>query len=144
MKKLQYLCHPAISFVLAGTIGFTAAFAGAVPAYDAAPAAASPAAASPAAASPAHDYPTIARVEYVTACLGKNGGKLAALYQCSCAIDRIADALTYDDYVEASTYAKYATLSGAGGGIFRDSDQARRLAKSFRDLESDALRSCGL
>jgi hypothetical protein len=134
MKKLQYLCHPAIGFVLAGTIGFTAAFAGALPADVTAPAA----------ASPAHDYPTIARVEYVTACLGKNGGKLAALYQCSCAIDRIADALTYDDYVEASTYAKYATLSGAGGGIFRDSDQARRLAKSFRELEAGALRGCGL
>jgi uncharacterized membrane protein YeiH len=66
------------------------------------------------------------------------------MYQCSCAIDRIANALSYDDYVEASTYSKYATLTGAGGGIFRDSELARRLAKSFRDLEADALRGCGL
>jgi hypothetical protein len=96
------------------------------------------------AAAPVHDYPTIARVEYVNECIGKNGGKLAALYQCACAIDRIANALSYDDYVEASTYAKYATLTGANGGIFRDSEQARRLAKSFRALEADALRGCGV
>ncbi|MDP8986136.1 MAG: hypothetical protein M3N97_14095 [Pseudomonadota bacterium] len=122
--KLQYLCHLSAitlstAFVLTGT------------------------AAEPAQA-PAHDYPTIARVEYVNECIGKNGGKLAALYQCSCAIDRIANTLAYDDYVEASTYAKYATLPGQGGAIFRDSDQARRSAKSFRDLEKDALRNCGL
>jgi hypothetical protein len=94
--------------------------------------------------APAHNYPTIARVEYVNDCIAKNGGKLAALYQCSCVIDRIANALPYDDFVEASTFAKYATLPGEGGGIFRDSDRARKSAKAFRDLESDASRGCGL
>ncbi len=57
---------------------------------------------------------------------------------------RIANALTYDDYVEASTFAKYATLPGEGGGIFRDSEEAKKLAKKFRDLESESLRSCGV
>ena len=52
--------------------------------------------------SPAkHDYPTVARVEYVNECIGQNGGKLEALYQCSCAIDRIAAPLSYDEFVEA-------------------------------------------
>lgn len=124
--KLQYLCHMPPVFVL---MGFVATCAAAEPARSGAP---------------AHDYPTIARVEYVNDCIGKNGGKLAALYQCACAIDRIADALAYDDFVEASTFAKYATLPGAGGGEFRDSDHARKLAKSFRTLESDAQRGCGL
>lgn len=117
--KLQYLCHLIRIFVLIGCAGT-------------------------ATAAPANDYPTVARVEYVNDCIARNGGKLAALYQCACAIDRIANALSYDDYVEASTFAKYATLPGAGGGIFRDSDQARHLAKSFRDLEADALRGCGM
>ncbi len=94
--------------------------------------------------APVHDYPTIARVEYVNECMLKSGGKLAALYQCSCAIDRIAAALTYDDFVEASTFAKYAGLPGQGGAIFRDSDRARALAKSFRALEADSLRGCGV
>jgi hypothetical protein len=156
--KMQYLCHLPSLFVLAAAIGFTAAAVGAVPARVAPPAAdvsaaapsddmstaVAPGTTAPGAAAPIHDYPTIARVEYVNDCIGKNGGKLAALYQCSCAIDRIANALSYDDYVEASTYAKYAALTGAGGGIFRDSEQARRLAKSFRELEAEALRGCGV
>jgi len=137
--KLQYLCHMPSVFVLAGAIGFTGTCAAAGPAFGN-----TPGAAAAATAVPAHDYPTVARVEYVNDCIGKNGGKLAALYQCSCAIDRIANVLSYDDYVEASTYAKYATLPGEGGGIFRDSDHARQLAKSFRELEANSLRGCGM
>ena len=95
--------------------------------------------------SPAHDYPTLARVEYVQECMNRAvGGRQGALYQCVCAIDRIADKLTYDDFVEASTYAKYATLPGENSGIFRDSEQAKQKAKLFHVVESDALRSCNV
>jgi hypothetical protein len=94
--------------------------------------------------TPVNDYPTVARVEYVNECIGANGNTLAALYQCSCALDRIAARLNYDEFVEAGTYAKYATLPGEGGGIFRDSAEAKKLAKLYRELESEAHRSCGL
>ena len=94
--------------------------------------------------SPVHDYPTVARVEFVQECIATHGGKLENLYQCSCAIDRIANALSYDEFVEASTYAKYATLPGEGGGIFRDSDTAKQMAKRYRETEAEAYRSCGL
>ena len=124
--KLQYLCH---SIRISGLIGFMATCAAAEPSRP---------------EVPAHDYPTVARVEYVNDCIGKSGGKLAALYQCSCAIDRIANVMAYDDFVEASTFAKYATLPGPNAGIFRDTDQGRKSAKSFRDLESDALHACGM
>jgi hypothetical protein len=101
---------------------------------------------SPAAAgdSPVHDYPTVARVEFVQACISAHGGKLENLYQCSCAIDRIANSLSYDEFIEAGTYARYATLPGEGGGIFRDSEEAKRMAKRYRDTEAEAYRSCGL
>ena len=99
---------------------------------------------SAAADAPVNDYPTVARVEFVQECIDKHGGKLENLYQCSCAIDRIANSLKYDDFVEASTYARYATLPGEGGGIFRDSDKARELAKRYRETEAEAYRSCGL
>jgi hypothetical protein len=124
--KLQYLCH--LCFL--GTLLTAAVACGAEEAVRR--------------EAPAHQYPTIARVEYVNDCIGRNGGKLAALYQCACAIDKIADSLSYDDYVEASTFAKYATLPGQGGSIFRDSDRARDLAKSFRKLEVDSWRGCGI
>lgn len=93
---------------------------------------------------PRNDYPTLARVEYVQSCLSKTGETLAGLYKCACAIDRIAAKLTYDDYVEASTFAKYSGLGGPNAGIFRDTDQAKNLAKMYRTLEADAYRFCNL
>ena len=94
--------------------------------------------------SPANNYPTQARVEYVTECIANHGDSLSRLYQCSCVIDRIADRLTYDDYVEAWTFAKYSGLPGEGGAIFRDSDRAHKLAKMYRELEAEAGSACGL
>jgi len=93
---------------------------------------------------PRNDYPTTARVEYVQECIAKNGGNLADLYKCSCAIDWMADHLTYDDFVEAGTFARYATLPGEGGGEFRDPDRAKERAKLYRSLETEAYRACGL
>jgi hypothetical protein len=101
-------------------------------------------------ALPAHsdplpnDYPTSARVEFVQDCMARNGGKLEDLYKCSCVIDRLAEHLTYDDYVEASTFAHYSTLSGEGGGVFRDPEHAKERAKLYRSLEGDAFHKCGL
>ncbi len=94
--------------------------------------------------SPRNDYPTVARVEYVQECIAKNGGNLSDLYKCSCAIDRVADRLTYDDFVEASTFARYATLPGEGGGEFRDPERAKERAKLYRSIEAEAYRACGL
>lgn len=96
------------------------------------------------AAPPAHDYPTQARVEYVNDCIARNGGQLSRLYQCSCVIDDIANQLAYDEFVEDSTFARYATLPGEGGGIFRDSEQAKARAKKYREIEKNAYRACGL
>jgi hypothetical protein len=101
-------------------------------------------------AFPAHsdplpnDYPTSARVEFVQDCMGRSGGKLENLYKCSCVIDRLAEKLSYDDYVEASTFAHYSSLPGEGGGIFRDPDRAKERAKLYRSLESAAYKTCGL
>jgi hypothetical protein len=104
----------------------------------------SAAAEPPRSEAPAHYYPTQARVEYVNQCVQKHGSKLAALYQCSCAIDRIADQLPFDDYIEATTFVNNANMPGEGGGMFRDSERGRKLTKSFRDMELDALRGCGM
>ena len=83
-------------------------------------------------------------MEYVIDCAARGGDKLSRVYQCSCVIDDIANTLTYDDFVEVSTFARYSTLAGEGGGIFRDSEQAKAKAKQFRELEKNAYRACGL
>lgn len=123
---MQRLCHARTAVVVGGAI-----FLG----WSAGPASSDPA---------MHDYPTQARVEYVNDCIGKSRGQLASLYQCSCVIDRIATSLSYDDFVEASTFAKYSGLGGEGGAVFRDSERAKKLAQLFRDTEAAARRACGL
>jgi hypothetical protein len=101
-------------------------------------------------AVPAHsdplpnDYPTSARVEFVQDCMARAGAHLADLYKCSCVIDRLAEKLSYDDYVEAATFAHYATLGGQGGAEFRDPEHGKERAKLYRTLESEAYRACGL
>jgi hypothetical protein len=106
-------------------------------------ASASPAA--PAQAAPAHgyNYPTEGRVEYVLGCMDENGHDFANVYKCSCTIDKIAAALPYDEYVEQSTFSKYATMGGEGGAEFR-MDKARAQTKKFRALQQTAYDQCGL
>lgn len=94
--------------------------------------------------APVNNYPTAARVEYVNECIANQRDSLANVYQCSCVIDRIADTLSYDEFVESITYSRYAGLPGEAGAIFRDSDEARQRARKYRELESEAYRACGL
>jgi hypothetical protein len=94
--------------------------------------------------APVNNYPTAARVEYVNECIATARDSLANVYQCSCVIDRIAETLTYDEFVEAITFARYAGLPGEGGAIFRDSDDGRKRARRYRELEEAAYKSCGL
>jgi hypothetical protein len=91
-----------------------------------------------------NDYPTYARVQFVQDCAARAGGSQADVYKCSCVIDKLAEHLTYDEFVEASTFAHYATLPGEGGGIFRDPPEAKSETKQYRTLEADAYRACGL
>ncbi|KND62426.1 hypothetical protein BVER_01635c [Candidatus Burkholderia verschuerenii] len=91
----------------------------------------------------AHDYPTQGRVEYVLGCMDDNGHDFVNVYKCSCAIDKIAQKLSYDDFVEQSTFSKYATLGGEGGAEFRV-DRAKAQTKKFRDLQKDAFKACGI
>ena len=93
---------------------------------------------------PVNNYPTAARVEYVNECIANARDSLANVYQCSCVIDRIADTLTYDEFVESITFARYAGLPGEQGGIFRDSDDGSKRARRFRELEREAYKTCGL
>jgi hypothetical protein len=91
----------------------------------------------------ANDFPTLARVEYVQECVNRTGDQ-THIYQCSCVVDRIAEAMSYDEFVEASTYARYSTLPGEAGGIFRDTEDGKKKAKQFRTVEADAFRACNL
>jgi hypothetical protein len=98
----------------------------------------------PAADCAGRGYPTSARVEYVQECMQKTGGEIGNLYKCSCAIDWIANQVSYDEFVEWQTFAHNASMAGERGGVFRDSDEAKDETKHYRDLESGAFGACGL
>jgi len=89
-------------------------------------------------------YPTVDRVEFVLECMQKNGGKQEFLYKCACLIDEIAQTYTYDDFVEASTAARYQSLAGERGGVFRDPPQVRETGKRYLQIQGDAMKRCGV
>lgn len=90
----------------------------------------------------AAEYPTVDRVEYVLECMQQHGGKQEYLYKCSCAIDAIAKELPYEQYVEASTAARHQSLAGERGGLFRDPESIRGMAKQYREIQSRANEQC--
>jgi hypothetical protein len=96
------------------------------------------------AASPgfAKEFPTVDRVEYVLECMSRNGGGYEYVYKCSCVIDRIAAQLNYEQYVEAATIARHQSLAGERGGVFRDPDANKEIAKKYRSVQSEANRHC--
>jgi len=93
----------------------------------------------------AYDYPTADRVQYVLECMYRNGGSSVFVYKCSCVIDSIAQKYNYDEFIDASTIARYQTLPGGPNmGIFRDGPEERAAAKRFREVEDDARKMCSV
>jgi hypothetical protein len=102
------------------------------------------AAACAARAAFAYDYPTADRVQYVLECMYRNGGSSVYVYKCSCVIDSIAQKYNYDEFIDASTIARYQTMPGEGMGLFRDAPEERAAAKRYREVEADAKKLCSV
>ncbi len=92
----------------------------------------------------ANDFPTTDRVEFVLECMNRNGGEPQYIYKCSCAVDEVAKAYKYDDYVEAATVARYRNAGGERTGIFRDPDEMKKLNKDYTAVLASARKTCGL
>jgi hypothetical protein len=91
----------------------------------------------------ANDFPTQARVEYVLRCMDANGGQsYNTLYTCVCAIDKIAESFSYEEFAEAETFSLMRSTPGEQGGVFRDPDRARVLQKRYQEVVSAAEQSC--
>jgi hypothetical protein len=88
------------------------------------------------------DYPTVAIADYVFGCMASNGQTRAALEKCSCSIDVIASILSYDDYVEAETFASMRLLSGEKGALFRVGAKAKEAVADLRRAQAEAEIRC--
>jgi len=89
-----------------------------------------------------NDYPTVARADYVFACMKTNGDSRQALEQCSCSIDVIASILPYDRYVTAETVLSLSQVPGVFGAMFRTPEQAKAAANDLRRAQAEAEVRC--
>ena len=94
------------------------------------------------AATELNDYPTVARADYVFACMKTNGDTRPALEKCSCSIDVIASLLPYARYVDAETVLSLAQVPGNFGAMFRSSEQAKSAANDLRRAQAEAEVRC--
>ena len=53
-----------------------------------------------------NDFPTLARSEFVFACMSSNASNRDFMAKCSCAIDEIAKRMTYKEYAQAEAIAR--------------------------------------
>jgi hypothetical protein len=89
-----------------------------------------------------NDYPTVARADYVFACMKTNGDTRHALEQCSCSIDVIASILPYDRYVAAEAVMSLSQVPGRFGAMFRSPEQARAATNDLRRAQAEAEVRC--
>jgi hypothetical protein len=107
--------------------------------------AAAPALAAPKKAAPtANDFPTIDRVLYVQDCMRANAGppQFEMISKCSCALDRLAEEVKYDDYVTMTTVVNAITIGGERGGELRDNETVKPQIARWRELQSKVQKAC--
>jgi hypothetical protein len=94
------------------------------------------------AAAETTDYPTVARAEYVFACMASNGQTQQALRQCACSIDVIASVLPYDRYEQAETVLRMRRTGGGYiGEVFR-SKPANSMVRELQEAQAEGEVRC--
>ena len=93
----------------------------------------------------ANDFPTADRMLYVQECMQAHpGSNFEMVNKCSCALDKLALKVKFDDYVTMTTIVKAVTIGGERGGDLRDNETIKPQIKRYRDLQSEVQSSCFL
>mgnify|MGYP001612372584 CR=1 FL=1 len=89
-----------------------------------------------------NDYPTATRAEFVFACMAANGQTPEILQKCSCAIDRIAENLTFEKYEAAETVMRMHLVPGDRVALFRNSPWAHEVVDELNRAQAEATLRC--
>lgn len=89
----------------------------------------------------ANDYPTVARADYVFACMQVNGQTRDVLEKCSCSIDVIASLLPFSEYEEAETILSVKQRGGKSLGIF-EYGPAKEKVKTMKRAQIEGELRC--
>lgn len=96
-----------------------------------------------AAAALANDFPTIDRVLYVNDCMRTHPGPtFEMISKCSCAVDRLAEQVKFDDYVSMTTVVNAVSIGGERGGELRDNDSIKPQIARWRELQAKVQKAC--
>jgi hypothetical protein len=91
---------------------------------------------------PANDYPTVARADYVFACMQVNGQTRDALERCSCSIDVVASLLPYEQYEEAETIMRVRQRGGENAAMFLTMPMLRAKVDELKRAQVEAELRC--
>ena len=91
----------------------------------------------------ANDFPTVDRVLYVNDCVRANPGPhFEMVNKCSCALDRLASEVKYDDYVTMTTIVNAVSIGGERGSEMRDNESLKPQIARFRELQARVKKAC--
>jgi hypothetical protein len=91
----------------------------------------------------ANDFPTVDRVLYVQECIRNNPGPhYEMINKCSCALDKLAGEVKFDDYVSMSTLTNAISIGGERGGQLRDNESLKPQIARLRELQSKVRKAC--
>ena len=95
------------------------------------------------AADRVNDFPTVDRVLYVQECMRAHPGPhYEMVNKCSCALDKLATELSYDDYVTMSTAANATTIGGERGSYIRDAENLQVQIRQYKALQTKVKKAC--
>lgn len=92
-----------------------------------------------------NDYPTLTRVEFVLECMKEQGGQTYDnLYHCACAVDKVAERMSHEEYAQAQTFTHMFNTPGERGAEFRDPPQSAKLRNALKEAKVEAAAACFL
>jgi hypothetical protein len=91
----------------------------------------------------ANDFPTAERVLYVHECMRNNPGPhFEMVSKCSCALDKVASEVKFEDYESMATVTNAVSIGGERGGTLRDNEILKPQVKRWRELQAKARDAC--
>jgi len=87
-----------------------------------------------------NDFPTVARADYVFACMQVNGQSRDSLEKCSCSVDVIASLMPYEEYEAVETVIMIYKRGGKAQQEMSNVDLQRRVKDMRRAQVEGELR----
>lgn len=91
----------------------------------------------------ANDFPTVARVMYVHECMRDHPGPhFEMVNKCSCALDKLAEQISFDQYESLSTESNATTIGGERGAYLRENEAVQTDVRRYRKLQTEVKKAC--